>query len=84
MNPDPFSTNDRPMSYKDAITVATILLLVTVFTVFLPTHGYAVYVENPEQFLFELVAFIGAQWTTVFASMLGLTAYAKYQESRGG
>jgi len=84
MNPDPLSTNDRPMSYRDAAIVATVLMIATAFTVYMPTHGYDVYVGDPDRFLFDLVAFLGSSWVTVFVSLTGLTAYAKRQASSEG
>lgn len=79
MNPDPFATNDRPMSFRDAAVVATILMIATAFTVYMPTHGYDVYMGDPDRFLFNLIIYLGSSWITVFVSLTGLTAYAKHQ-----
>lgn len=84
MNPDPLSTNDRPMSYRDAAIVATILMIATAFAVYMPTHGYDTYVRDRERFTFDLVVFLGSSWFTIFISLTGLTAYAKYQASSEG
>jgi len=81
MNPDPLSTNDKPMSYRDALIVATILTLVSVATVFMPTHGYDVYLIDPERFVWDLAGFVFCSWITTFASLTGLTFYAKRQSS---
>lgn len=84
MNPDPLSTNDRPMSYQDAAIVATILMVATAFAVYMPTHGYDVYVRDRERFIFDLVTFLGSSWITIFMALTGLTAYAKHQASSEG
>jgi len=84
MNPDPLSTNDRPMSYRDAAIVATVLMIATAFTVYMPLHGYDVYVRDPDRFMFDLVVYLGSLWITVFMSLTGLTAYAKRQASSEG
>lgn len=83
MNPDPLSTNTRPMKYSDAAIVATILMLCTAATVFMPQHGYEVYVEDPDRFTFELAQFLFSTWITTFAALTGLTIYAKRQETSG-
>jgi len=84
MNPDPLSTDNKPMSYRDAATVATILMLVSAFSVFMPTHGYDVCIHDPPRFLWDLVVFIFSSWVTYFVCLTGLTIYAKRQESGEG
>jgi hypothetical protein len=84
MNPDPLSTNEKPMSYRDAAIVATILMLVSAATVFMPTHGYDVYVSDPPRFGYELFAFLFSSWITYFVSLTGLTYYAKSKSSGDG
>lgn len=84
MNPDPLSTNENPMSYKDAAIVATVLMLTITATVFMPTHGYEVYLTDPDRFYFDLATFLFSSWITIFASLTGLTFYAKHQTTQDG
>lgn len=84
MNPDPLSTNDKPMSYRDAAIVATILMLFTTGTAFMPLHGYDVYLSDPPRFCWDLINFLWITWITIFGSLTGLTAYAKHQASGDG
>lgn len=84
MNPDPLSTNDRPMSYQDAAIVATVLMVSLTAAVFMPTHGYEVYVSDPDRFFFELGEFLFSSWITSFMSLTGLTYYAKRQAASEG
>jgi hypothetical protein len=81
MNPDPLSTNDKPMSYRDAAIVATILMLATAGAVFMPTHGYDVMISDPSRFAYDLFNYLWISWITIFVSLTGLTAYAKRQAS---
>lgn len=84
MNPDPLDVNEAPMSFRDAAIVATVLMIVTTFTVFMPTHGYEVYTREPERFYFELIMYLGSSWLTLFGSLTGLTALAKRSASGEG
>lgn len=84
MNPDPLDINEAPMSLRDAAIVATVLTIVTAFTVFMPTHGYEVYTSEPERFFFDLIVYLGSSWITLFGSLTGLTAYAKRAASGEG
>jgi len=77
MNPDPLSTNDKPMSYRDAAIVATILMIAMTCAVFMPTHGYDVLINDPPRFAFDLIVFIASSWVTQFMVLTGLTVYAK-------
>ena len=84
MNPDPLSTNEKPMSYRDAAIVATILMLVSAATVFMPTHGYDVYLNDPQRFGWDLCVFLFSSWITQFVVLTGLTYYAKSKSSGDG
>jgi len=84
MNPDPFSTNEKPMSYRDAAIVAIILTVSLTGTVFMPVHGYDVYLNDPPRFWWDLFNFLWITYITVFVSLTGLTKYAKSQSSGDG
>jgi len=84
MNPDPLSTNEKPMTYRDAAVVATIIMFATAAFVFMPTHGYDIYVSDPERFAYELFNFLWTTWITTFVSLTGLTYLAKRQASGEG
>jgi len=84
MNPDPLSTNEKPMSYRDAAIVATILMFATAATVFMPTHGYEVMISDPPRFAYDFFMFLWASWITTFVSLTGLTYYAKRSRSGEG
>jgi hypothetical protein len=80
MNPDPLSTNDKSMTYRDAAIVATILMLSTAAFVFMPTHGYDVMMSNPSRFAYDLFNFLWTTWITTFVSLTGLTYLSKKQQ----
>lgn len=80
MNPDPLATNDKPMSYQDALIVACFLCAMLVFTVFMPAHTYDVFSADPSRFIWDLVTFIGATYLSTFGMLTGLTIYAKRKE----
>lgn len=84
MNPDPLSTNDKPMSYRDAAIVATVLMLFLAATTFMPLHGYDVYMRDPPRFAWDLLNFLWLSWITMFVSLTGLTKYAKSKSSGDG
>jgi len=84
MNPDPLSTNEKPMSYRDAAIVATILMIATAATVFMPTHGYDVLIRDPQRFAYDLFNFLWTTWITIFVFLTGLTKYAQSQKSGDG
>lgn len=84
MNPDPLSTNEHPMTYRDAAFVATILMIATASAVFMPTHGYDVLINDPPRFAYDLFNFLWTTWITTFLSLTGLTYYAKRQGSGDG
>lgn len=84
MNPDPLSTNEKPMSYRDAAIVATILMIATAATAFMPTHGYEVMIIDPPRFAYDLFVFLWTSWITTFVALTGLTYYAKRSRSGEG
>lgn len=84
MNPDPLSTNEKPMSYRDAAIVALFLMVATTCAVFMPTHGYDVLINDPPRFAFDLAVFVISSWITQFVVLTGLTYYAKSQSSGDG
>jgi hypothetical protein len=81
MNPDALSINDKPMSYRDAAIVATVLTLVMAASVFMPTHGYDVFLNEPPRFVWDLTVFLFSSWISEFVILTGLTAYAKSKSS---
>jgi len=84
MNPDPLSTNDKPMSYRDAAIVATILMFSLAAGAFMPTHGYDVLISDPPRFAYDLFMFLWTTWITTFVSLTGLTYLAKRSQSGDG
>lgn len=84
MNPDPLSTNEAPMSYRDAAIVATILMMFLAATAFMPVHGYEVYLRDPPRFAWDLMSFLWLTWITSFVSLSGLMKYAKSKSSGDG
>ena len=81
MNPDPLSTNDRPMQYRDALFVATVITVLFVSTAFLPAHTYEGLVEDPNRYLYDLGTYCLQTWITSFCGLTGLIIYAKRQKS---
>lgn len=81
MNPDPLSTNDRPMQYRDAIYVASFLTLLMVATTFLPSHTYDVLNADPQRYGYDLAVFFLQTWITSFCGLTGLIVYVKRQSS---
>lgn len=75
MNPDPLSTNDHPMNYKDALIVALIIAISVTFTVFMPTHGYDIMAAEPPRFIWDLIVFFVTAFLTNFGILAGLTMY---------
>jgi len=84
MNPDPLATNSRPMQYRDAISVATVLMLLLTATTFLPAHTYDVLSEDPTRYAYDLITFLLQAWITSFCGLTGLIVYVKRQESSDG
>jgi len=84
MNPDPLSTNEKPMSYRDAAIVATILMMFLAATAFMPVHGYEVYLSDPQRFYWDLFNFLWISWITIFVSLTGLMKYATSKSSGDG
>jgi len=80
MNPNPLSTNEEPMSYRDAAIVATILMIFLTGSAFMPLHGYDVYLSDPQRFCWDLFNFLWITWITIFVSLTGLM---KYTQSKG-
>lgn len=72
------------MSYRDAAIVATVLMLVSVATVYMPTHGYDVYISDPQRFSFELETFAFSSWVTNFAALKGIAIVVSRRESGDG
>lgn len=65
------------MSFRDAMTVATILTVASIFTVFMPMHGYDVWESDFVRCLYDAFVFVGSSWITIFIALTGLQAYAK-------
>lgn len=84
MNPDPLSTNDKPMQYRDAIVVATVLMILLTCTIFIPTHPYESIVEEPQRYAYDLITFLLQAWITSFCGLTGLTVYAKTKQTPPG
>lgn len=82
MNPNPISTNSEPMKFKDAGIVATVLMLVSMATLFLPAHDYNVFLADMQKYLFDLGTFVFSSWITFFGSLTGLMAYARRTEEK--
>jgi len=84
VNPDPLANNNRPMQYRDAITVATVLMLLLTATTFLPAHTYDMFNEDPTRYTYDLIVFLLQAWITSFCGLTGLIVYVKRQESGDG
>jgi len=65
------------MSYRDALIVALILTIATATVPFMVTNGYDVLVSDSPRFVYNIVTFSIASFTTTFITLTGLTAYAK-------
>ena len=81
MNPNPISTNSEPMKFKDAGIVATVLMLVSLATLFLPTHDYAIVMSDFSKYAYDLVVFLFSSWVTYFGSLTGLMLYTRKTET---
>ena len=84
MNPDPLSTNDRPMQYRDAIYVATVLMILLTATTFMPAHNYDKLSEDPQRYAYELCVFLLQSWITSFCGLTGLIVYVQTKQAREG
>lgn len=84
MNPDPFATNNRPMQYRDAVYVATILMILLTTVTFLPAHPYDMLAADPTRYSYDLVVFLLQSWITSFCTLTGLIVYAQTKEAREG
>ena len=76
MNPDPISGT---MKFKDAVVVATILMLATIATLFLPNHAFETWTTDTFKTAYDLIVFGFEAWITSFVALTGLTAYAKHK-----
>lgn len=81
MNPDPLSTNARPMKYQDALVVATVLMLLLTATTFIPSHPYDAIVDDPARYAYDLITFLLQAWITSFCGLTGLIVYVKRKET---
>lgn len=81
MNPDPLSTNARPMQYQDALVVATVLMILLTCTTFIPSHPYETIVDEPARYAYDLITFLLQAWITSFCGLTGLIVYVKRKES---
>jgi len=81
MNPDPLANNSRPMQYRDAITVATVLMVLLTATTFLPSHTYDMLNEDPTRYTYDLATFLLQSWITSFAGLTGLIVYVQRKEA---
>ena len=77
MNPDPLTGE---MKWRDAAIVATVLMFLFMCTVFMPSYTYEVIEADVPHFTFEVFKFAATAWITAFASLTGLTAYAKSKQ----
>jgi len=84
MNPDPLSTNNKPMQYRDAVYVATILMVLMVATTFVPAHPYDTALSDFSRYVYDLLTFMLTSWITTFCTLTGLMAYVKSRESGEG
>ena len=80
MNPDPLSTNERPMQYQDALVVATVLMVLLTATTFVPSHSYDTLAEDPGRYCYDLLTFLLQAWITSFCGLTGLIVYVKRKE----
>jgi hypothetical protein len=81
MQPNPLSTNDQPMKWKDAAIVAFVLMLTTAAAVFMPTHGYDVLKADPARFCYDLINYLWTSYITTFATLIGVMKVAQSQKS---
>jgi len=72
------------MQYRDAITVATVLMLLLTATTFLPAHTYDMLNEDPTRYTYDLAVFLLQAWITSFCGLTGLIVYVKRQEASDG
>lgn len=84
MNPDPLSTNEKPMQYRDALYVATVLMILLTATTFLPAHTYEMLNEDPARYVYELAVFLLQSWITSFCGLTGLIVYVQTKAAREG
>lgn len=84
MNPDPLSTNNKPMQYRDAVYVATVLMILMVATTFLPSHSYDMLSADSQRYLYELTTFCLQSWITSYAGLTGLIVYVQTKKAREG
>ena len=77
MNPNALSTNSEPMKFRDAGVVATVLMLVSLATLFLPTHDYNVVMSDFSKYAYDLAVFVFSSWVTYFGSLTGLMLYTR-------
>ena len=80
MNPDPLSTNEKPMQYRDALIVATVLMILLTCTTFIPAHPYEAIVDDPARYAYDLITFLLQAWITSFCGLTGLIVYVKHKE----
>jgi hypothetical protein len=81
MNPNPLDGNGtKPLSFRDAALVSTILTVVLVFTAFMTSHGFNLWVANPAQCVYDIIVFVGTSWITEFVTLTGLGYYVKRQK----
>ena len=81
MNPDPLSTNEKPMQYRDALVVATVLMVLLVCTTFMPAHPYESIAEDPARYTYDLITFCLQAWITSFCGLTGLIVYVKTKQT---
>lgn len=78
MNPNPLNGQ---MSFRDAAIVATILMLSTIATLFLPAHTYDIWASDTIRTAYDLFVFGFSAWITAFCTLTGLSIYAKRKEA---
>jgi hypothetical protein len=72
------------MTYKDAAIVATILMMSAIAVLFMPFHGYDVYISDPQRYGFDIIVFAFAAWITNFVVLTGLNVYAQKAQAQSG
>ena len=71
------------MTFKDAAIVATILMLASIATLFLPFHTYESVIADIYKTIYEISTFGFIAWITYFLSLTGLNVYAKRAQQSG-
>jgi len=65
------------MQYRDALTVATVLMVLLTMTTFVPAHPYEALEEDPQRYCYDLITFLMQAWITSFCGLTGLIVYVQ-------